>query len=302
MRTFDATAFHGVYPAMVSCYDGNGNISEEAVIQLTRFFISAGINGIYVGGSTGEGLLQSVEERKSVLEAVVRENNGRVQIIAHIGAMTTEASVELAVHAEAVGVDAISAVPPFYYRFSDRAVKNHWRAIFQAVSLPFIIYHIPSTTGFNLTEKLFKEMLSYPNVAGLKVSTHSSHELQKFKAWGGSDFLVFNGPDGQYLAGRVMGACGGIGATYGAMPELFLRIERCYVNNDMAGAQLWQYRVNEIIADILKLPLYAAIKEIIRLRGVDCGKPRLPLEPLTEEEAWRAAAIKEKIMSFIGVE
>lgn len=302
MGKFNASAFNGVYPAMVSCYDSNGKIDTEAVRQLVRFLISSGVNGVYVGGSTGEGLLQSAEERKEVLNAVMEENGGRIQVIAHIGAMTTDESVELAVHAEEAGADAISAVPPFYYHYSERAVKNHWKTIFQAVSLPFIIYHIPSTTGFNLTEKLFKEMIAYPNVAGLKVSSHSSHELQKFKAWGGDNFQVFNGPDGQYLAGRVMGACGGIGATYGAMPELFLRIERSYADNDIAGAQFWQIRVNERIAEILKFPLYAAVKEIIRLRGVDSGKPRRPLESLTKEQAEQVAAIKDKIMDDIGVE
>lgn len=295
-----ASEFGGVYPAMPSCYDNRGKINVQAVKELTRFLVSSGVNGVYVCGSTGEGPLQSAEERKKVLEAVIEEGKGKFKIIAHIGAITTEESVNLAVHAEAAGADAISSIPPYYYKTSEQAVKNHWLSMIEATSLPFIIYHIPSTTGFHLTTGLFQEMISHERVVGLKITTSSCYELQQFKALGGEDFAVFNGPDEQYIAGRVMGACGGIGGTYSAMPELFVKIENCYLERDLVGARMWQYRVNEVISELLTLPVYAAVKEIIKLRGVDCGTPRLPNEQLSQRHYPVVKQLKDKIMSYVA--
>lgn len=290
-----AISFGGVYVAMPSCYDANGEIDPAAVRKLTRYLIQSGIQGVYVCGSTGEGILQRTAERKLVLEAVAAENQGEIQLIAHVGAVATAESVELAIHAEQHGADAISSIPPFYYRPSESAVKRHWLAMIEATRLPFIIYHIPATTGFTVSPALFQELAAHPQVAGLKITTPSTYELQQFAQLGGEQFFVFNGPDEQYLAGRIMGACGGIGGTYGAMPELFVRLERCYAQGKLQEAQLWQSRINEIITAMLALPIHAAIKAIISRRAVNIGAPRLPLEPL---QAGHGAEI-ERITAMI---
>ncbi|MBO9604654.1 MAG: dihydrodipicolinate synthase family protein [Paenibacillaceae bacterium] len=300
MTTFNTDKFYGVYVAMPACYDKEGEVSPEAIANLVRYLKTTGIRGLYVGGSTGEGMLQTKEERKLVLETAVKESAGELQIIAHIGAITTRESVELAKHAEQLGVDAISSIPPFYYRPSDQGVKNHWLAMIEATKLPFIIYHIPGTTGFNLSTSLFKEMVAHNQVVGLKITTSSSYELQQFKRFGGDNFVVFNGPDEQYVAGRVMGACGGIGGTYGAMPELFVKIERCYTAGDIDEAARWQFRVNEIIADMLSVPIYAALKHIIALRGVDIGAPRLPIEPLGPQHMATVERIAATIDRYVS--
>ncbi|WP_268239495.1 dihydrodipicolinate synthase family protein [Paenibacillus nasutitermitis] len=292
--------FKGVYVAMPSCYDKQGTIDTGAVAKLVRYLINSGIQGLYVGGSTGEGLLQTTAERKQVLEAVIAENKGQIQIIAHVGAITTQESVELAIHAEKYGTDAISSIPPFYYKPTDLGVKNHWLAMIEATKLPFIIYHIPVATGFNLTLGLFNQMIEHEQVIGLKITTASSYELQQFKRHGGDNFAVFNGPDEQYLAGRVMGACGGIGGTYGAMPELFVKIESCYQADNIEEAARWQFRVNEIISDMLSVPIYAALKEIIRRRGIDIGAPRLPIEPLWPQHMEAVDRITATIERYVA--
>lgn len=300
MSRVDETKFEGVYVAMTSCYDEEGNVDADRAAQLTRYLIRSGVQGIYVGGSSGEGVLQSTAERQTILEAVVRENDGAVQIIAHIGAATTRDSVELAVHAEQSGVDAISSIPPYYYKISESGVKRHWLALLEAAALPFIIYNVPATTGFALSIPLFKEMVQYERVVGVKNTTLSTYELQQFKRWGGERFAVFNGPDEQYLAGRVMGACGGIGGTYGVMPEIYVKLEQCIREGRIAEAGLWQARVNDIITGLHRLPTRAAIKEIIRRRGVDTGRPRLPLEPLGEEHIPAVERLTETILQYVA--
>lgn len=301
MKTYDLDAFRGIIIALYSSYDENGEINMQAVRQIARHYASVGVKGLYVGGSSGEGMLQSVEERKLVLAAVMAEVGDELTIIAHVGAPATRDSVELARHAQEVGAHAVSAVPAIYYRLSPQSVESHWQAIIDSTSLPFIIYHIPQTTGFHLSKQLLTKMAAQNKVIGVKISAESTFELQQFKAAGGKDFLVLNGPDEQYLAGRSIGADGGIGGTYGVMPELFLKIERCYVQGNMAEAQHWQFIVNELIVELLSFPsLYGACKAILKLRGFDLGEPRMPLLPVVSEaDHERVEQLNTKILSFI---
>lgn len=301
MTAYDITRFKGITVAMYSAYDENGEVSEAAARRLARYYANTGVSGLYVGGSTGEGMLQSVEERKRTLEAVIAEVGSELTIIAHVGAPSTRDSVELAIHAEQVGAHAVSAVPSIYYRLSPQSVEQHWLSIVDSTSLPFIIYHIPQTTGFQLTKGLLSKMAAHEKVIGVKISAESTFELQQFKAAGGKDFLVLNGPDEQYLAGRSIGADGGIGGTYGVMPELFLMIEKCYVEGKMEQAKEWQFITNELIAELLSFPsLYGACKAILQLRGIDCGGVRMPLLPIGEENMGRIKELNQKMLSYIA--
>lgn len=300
MKTYNLEAFKGIIVAMYACYDQNGNIHPEGIRQLVRHYMNKGVRGLYVGGSSGEGMLQTTEERKLVLEAVMEVAGEDLTIIAHVGAPSTRESVELAQHAEAVGAHAISAVPSIYYRLSPDSVENHWQAMIDSTALPFIIYHIPQTTGFNLSKSLLSKMAAQDKVIGVKISSESTYELQQFKEAGGENFLVFNGPDEQYLAGRSIGADGGIGGTYGVMPELFLKIEECFQNGQMEEARVWQYRVNEIINELLSYPsLYGACKAVLRHQGVDCGEARKPLLPVESDDLNRIVSLADKINQYV---
>lgn len=296
----DHENYKGIFVAMNACYDDQDRIWPAAIQKLTSFLLEKGVQGLYVGGSTGEGLLQSVEEREQVLEVVVKEVQGRVPVIAHVGALTTKDSVNLAQHAEDAGADALSSIPPFYYAYPEAAVRDHWLSIMNQTSLPFITYNIPSTTGFDMSNEFLKELCAHKQLLGMKITHFSTYALQQYKAIGGQDFLVFNGLDQQYLAGRVMGADAGIGSTYCIMPELFLKIEQEIGKNNIKEAQRWQFVVNEIITDVRALGLLASIKEILRLRGVDCGKPRKPLPDIVKGEYPKVKQVHEKIMHYIA--
>jgi N-acetylneuraminate lyase len=300
MKSYDLEAFKGIIIALYSSYDAEGNINKEGARKLARHYASTGVKGLYVGGSSGEGMLQSVEERKQMLEAVIAEVGDELTIIAHVGAPSTRDSVELAAHAELVGAHAVSAVPAIYYRLSPDSVESHWQAIIDSTSLPFMIYHIPQTTGFQLSKSLLIKMAAQVKVIGVKISAESTFELQQFKAAGGKDFLVLNGPDEQYLAGRSIGADGGIGGTYGVMPELFLKVEQCYGQGDMAEAQKWQFIINDLIVELLSFPsLYGACKAILSLRGFETGQPRMPLLPIKASDQDRVEALNNRILDYI---
>lgn len=286
---YDLDKFKGIFMALYSAYDDEGNVSAERAKELTRYYISKGVKGLYVGGSSGEGILQNEEERKLMLEAVMSEAKGKLTIIAHIGANSTVESVRLAKHAEKLGVDAVSSIPCVYYGFSPKSVQEHWEQMIKATDLPFIIYHIPQTTRFNLPMSLFEHMAKNEKVIGLKCSCESTFELQQFKYHGtkvkNGEFLIFNGPDEQFVAGRMIGADSGIGGTYGVMPELFMKLDEFMKNNEIQKARELQNEVNEIICLLLSGPsLYGVCKYILELRGIKTGNPRSPMLPIVSEE------------------
>ena len=277
--------FTGVFPAFYACYDDNGEISRERAARLAEFYLELGIPGLYVTGSSGECVFHTVEERKATLEAVMEAVGGKMTIIAHIAAPSTRDSIELARHAESLGVDAIAMVPGFYYGLSVPVVRKYWMDVLEATEkVPMFIYNIPGTTnGFNLPTDLFKEMLATGRVAGVKNSSDSVQDILRFRQAGGEDVAIFNGPDEQYLAGRMMGASGGIGGTYGYTPELYLKLEKLIQANEIAKASALQHEITRLIYQMLGTgSLYAGAKEVLRLRGIEIGDVRAPFLPLNK--------------------
>ncbi|MCH1624060.1 dihydrodipicolinate synthase family protein [Ferdinandcohnia quinoae] len=300
MEKMDINKFRGIFVAMYSAYDEEGEVSISRVKELARSYVHTGVRGLYICGSSGEGILQTAEERKKVVEAVMDEVGKVLTVIVHIGANSTRESVELAIHAEKNGTDAVSAVPAIYYRLSEKAVETHWQKMINASSLPFIIYNIPQTTGFHLTQPLFMKIAKQDKVIGIKMSGESVFELQQFKANAGKEFIVYNGPDEQFLGGRMMGADGGIGGTYGVMPELFCKVDAFIMENKFKEAQELQFKINSIIKRLLDYPsLYGACKYILSLRGIDTGVPRLPLLPVSPTDYQSLTMLNEEILKVI---
>ncbi|HEL0022421.1 TPA: dihydrodipicolinate synthase family protein [Streptococcus equi subsp. zooepidemicus] len=282
------TKYQGIIPAFYACYDAEGNISPERVRALTQYYIDKGVQGLYVNGSSGECIYQSVADRKLVLEHVMAVAKGKLTIINHVACNNTKDSIELAKHAEALGVDAIAAIPPIYFRLPEHAVAAYWNAISAAApNTDFVIYNIPQLAGIALTPSLYQEMLKNERVIGVKNSSMPVQDIQTFCAIGGDDHLVFNGPDEQFLGGRLMGASAGIGGTYGAMPELFLRLNQLIKDKDLETAKALQYAINDIIGLLVSAHgnMYGVIKEVLRINeGLDIGSVRSPLPELTEAD------------------
>jgi len=280
--------YSGIIPAFYACYDKAGNINCEAVEIFTEHLIKKGVRGLYVGGSSGECIYQSVDERKAVLEHVMRIAKGRVTVIAHVACNNTKDSCELAAHAEKLGVDAIAAIPPIYFHLPDYAIAEYWNSISRAApNTDFIIYNIPQLAGVALSPACLKEMLKNPRVIGVKNSSMPVMDIQTFGMLGGENFIVFNGPDEQLAGGLAMGAIGGIGGTYGVMPELYIKIKKLVDDGNVKGAIALQEKANELISMLVSCRgnLYAVIKEVIKIReGIDLGSVRSPLPALAIED------------------
>ncbi len=280
----DMKKYQGVIPAFYACYDKEGHINADGVRALTRYLIEKGVNGLYVGGSSGECIYQSVAERKLVLENVMAEAKGKVTIIAHVACNNTIDSQELAAHAESLGVDAIAAIPPIYFKLPPYGIAQYWNDISAAApNTDFIIYNIPQLAGVALSTDLLKEMLKNPRVIGVKNSSMPTQDIQMWKDEG---CIVFNGPDEQFISGLAMGAIGGIGGTYAVMPELFLKIYALTQAGDLVTAREIQNEACRIIYKMCsaKGNLYAVMKAILAKKGVDCGSVRKPLPALIDSD------------------
>lgn len=286
MRNLDK--YRGVIPAFYACYDEAGEISPQGVQALTKYFVEKGVKGVYVNGSSGECIYQSVEDRKTVLENVMKAAEGKLTVIAHVACNNTKDSQVLAAHAESLGVDAIAAIPPIYFRLPEFAIAKYWNDISAAApNTDFIIYNIPQLAGVALTMGLFAEMRKNPRVIGVKNSSMPVQDIQMFKQEAGEDYIVFNGPDEQFVSGRVIGAEGGIGGTYGAMPELFLKLDEFIRADKMKEARSLQYDINSIIYKMCSAHgnMYGVIKEILRINeNIDLGGVRKPLPEMVEAD------------------
>ena len=297
----DLTKYQGIFPAFYACYDKQGNVSPEAVRALARYRLNKGVKGLYVGGSSGECIYQSVAERKLTLENVMAEVGGKMTIIAHVACNNTADSRELASHAESLGVDAIAAIPPIYFHLPPKAIAKYWNDISDAApNTDFIIYNIPQLAGVALTVPLLQEMLKNPRCVGVK---NSSMPVQDIQMWKDEGAIVFNGPDEQLLSGLAAGAIGGIGGTYAAMPELYLKIRECFLAGEMEKGRQIQ---NECCRIIYKLcagegNMYAVIKEVIRLQGgPDVGGVRAPLLNLAEADHTVTAQAAQMIADAVA--
>lgn len=294
--------YKGIFPAFYACYDDEGNVSSERTKQLVEFLIEKGVNGLYVGGSSGECIYLSKEERKQTLEAVMEVTKGRIAIIAHVACNNTKDSCELASHAESLGVDAIATIPPIYFRLPEKAIAKYWNDISAAApNTDYIIYNIPQLAGVALTLSLFDEMLKNPRVVGVKNSSMPIQDIQMFKRQAklnNREVVIFNGPDEQFVGGRLIGADGGIGGTYGVMPELFVKLDELLKAGDFENAGKLQDDIDEVIYTMCstKGNMYATAKAALKkLAGLELGGVRAPLLNLEEGDE----AIVDKVVSLV---
>ena len=299
MRDFNE--YRGIFPAFYACYDEKGDADTSRTRELARYFKQVGVKGLYVGGSSGECIYQNVEERKRILEAVMEEVGGELTVIAHVACNSTRDSRELAAHAESLKVNAIAAIPPIYFHLPNAGIAKYWNDISDAApNTDFIIYNIPQLAGTALSVPLLKEMLKNPRCIGVKNSSPATQDIQM---WRDEGAIVFNGPDEQLVAGLATGAIGGIGGTYGVMPELYLKIYDCVNKGEFEKARDINNDCCRIIYRLCSAygSMYAVIKEVMRLRGApDIGGVREPFLNLAETDYPLCKEIAADIDAAIG--
>ena len=179
MSKFNIREFKGVIPAVLTAFDKNEEIDEKGMRELISYLINKGVDGLYLTGSTGEGFTMSSEERKRVVEIVMDENTGRVPVVVHVGAIGTKLSIDLAKHAEEVGADGISSVPPFYWKFNEDQIVKYYTEIANSCSLPMIVYNVPLVGLLGMSA--IKRLAAIENVKGIKYTALSTNKKLRNK-------------------------------------------------------------------------------------------------------------------------
>jgi N-acetylneuraminate lyase len=289
----------GVMSALLTPFDEEGNVNFTVLCDMIEWQLARGIEGFYILGSTGEGLLMSEGERRAVAEAVVRQVKGRVPVVVHVGSLTTRTACALAAHAAETGADATSSIPPFYYAVGPEGVKQYYAQVAAASGLPFYIYNIPGTTGVNVAVDIVRELIAVvPNLRGMKYTAYDMYSMRKIIELDEGRFNVLSGADEVMLAAQAMGADGAIGTTENLLPGVFVDAYKAFHSGDVKAAEGLQAKINWTVNTFLSFPSLGAVKEIMRLLGFELGSPRPPLLSLTDAQRGRLREKLEEIGFF----
>lgn len=280
---FDKSKFEGIFPALLTPFDENGAVNHDALRRLVEYNLEKGVKGFYVNGSTAEVFLLSDEERRAVYRTVAEVAKGKATLIAQVGAIATAQAIEYARYAESLGYDAISAVAPFYFKFSFAQIKKHYYDIVSSVNLPMIIYNIPTFTGVSLTVDQVGEFFCDERFIGMKHTATDFFALEQFKTRF-PEKVIFNGFDEMILSGLAMGADGGIGSTYNFMAEKFIRIQQLFRENRIDEAREIQRECNRIITALFRVGVMEGCKEVVTQLGIPMGNCRAPFATLNDEQ------------------
>lgn len=279
-----------IYAAMLTPMDDDAGISLRAIEPLTDFIFSKGVDGLYVGGSTGEAMLMSRDERGEVLRATADVARGRGALIGHVGAASTHDAVALARTVADAGYDAVAAVPPFYYKFSFEEIADYYRAIADASGLPLMVYNIPSLTGVTLDTAQLIELLTLPGVGGIKYTASDLFEFTRLRN-AAQGRKCFFGSDEMFVAACATGTDGGIGSTYNLIGDVYVGIREAVNCGDLDRARALQARSHSLIEILFQTGVVEGLKYAMGRIGVPVGPSRRPFRPAPKQalallDAW----------------
>lgn len=285
--------FTGIYPALITPFTEDGKVNSGMIEKVVENCLAKGVSGFYVGGSTGESYLLTADERKFALEHVMKAVDGRVDVIANIGVFATEQGIELAKHAESLGVAAISSVPPFYFSFNMEEYVQYYNGLADSVNLPVVIYNIPAMSGISFKNTDIQRFFSNEKIIGMKHTSYDLFQLQRvIKEY--PEKSIFCGHDELFLSATAIGVDAGIGSTYNFMAEKFVKIQKLVAENKWAEAAVVQDEVNAVVEALCKVGVFKGVKAALKMQGMDCGECRKPFQPLNEEQVKYLREVLEK--------
>ena len=271
-----------IFAATLTPMRADGSIAPEGVAALTDFILSKGVHGLYVSGSTGESVLQSRAERAEILTATAEHARGKCTLIAHVGAASTGDATALAEVAGKQGYDAVSAVPPYYYKHNFADIADYYRAIADASGLPLIIYNIPALSGTDLSSEKLLELMEDDRIAGVKFTAQDLFQFGELRKAAPHKKFYF-GTDEMFIGAAAMGTDGGIGSTYNLIGDIYLAVEQAVAAGDIDEARMQQRKANDLIAILLKTGVIGGLKHALNRLGVPVGPCRRPFSPMSAD-------------------
>lgn len=284
-----------LYSALMTAFNEDGSLDEAGIRAMVRYNIDVNhIDGLYVGGSTGEAFMMNAEERKRVFATAFDEAAGACDMIAQVGSVNLQEAKDLADYAvNTVGYKTISAVTPFYYPFTFDQIKFYYDSILEGLDTQLLIYSLPALTGVSLTEEQFGQLFENPKIIGIKFTNSDFLLLERVrKAF--PDKVIYFGSDEQMLSALVLGVDGAIGSTFNLNAKRAFDEIAAFEAGDTAKALDLQHVSNDYIMDVIDNDLYPTIKLLFHEAGVDAGICRRPMHAPTAEMKAGAAKIFAK--------
>ncbi|MCI0361812.1 MAG: dihydrodipicolinate synthase family protein [Planctomycetaceae bacterium] len=277
-----------ILPALVTPLTADGRLDERSTERLIDHLYAKGVGGLYVTGTTGEGIHFDSQIRRRLVEVAIHASRGRGTLIVHVGATQAAAAFELADHAARTGADAISSIPPFAGGYVWDEIHAFYAELARHSELPVVAYHFPGLTGQQTSLAQLASLLAIPNIAGLKFTDPNFYVMQRLLARLSPEQILYNGQDEALALGLSIGAHGGIGSTYNFMPELIVSIYRHARAGRHAEAIAMQRQANQIIEAALTAQIVAATKQILYWQGlIDCPACAFPRAGLNDAQQRR---------------
>jgi len=280
--------FSGLWPAMLTPLDGNGEPNLPVVEQLVEWFVREGLDGLYLLGSTGQWPLVNLDQRRAVAERAVRTAAGRIKTMIHVGAVATEDAAALARHARSIGADAISCVAPIYYSASADATFEHYRRIGEAGELPLFVYHLSQVNQLALDARDYVErLLKLPHIAGMKITDRDLYQFGLIHAYGGERLQLFSGADELLCHAVLCGSIGAIGTFYNVWGRACKKARQEFAAGAIETGRRFMLVFQQAIHEVLRSPgVWSFLRGAMLLKsGIDVGMPRPPLGAL--DAPWR---------------
>lgn len=277
----------GLIAAPHTPFDKNGDVNLPVIDQLAELLIKQGVKGVYICGTTGEGLNCSVAERKAIAECWVTAAQGKLSITVHTGALSIADSLELTKHAETLDIFATSIIAPCFFKpGSVDDLVNYCATIAAAAPSKAFYYYHSGMTGvmFDMEQFLIKADKVIPNLAGIKFNHVDLYEFQRCKRVCGGKFDIPFGVDEFLPGGLAVGAIGAVGSTYNYAAPLYLDIINAFNRGDQDLVTALMDKVIGLIRPLVQFGGVAAGKAAMQLHGIDVGDPRLPIRALSEQE------------------
>lgn len=290
-----------VWPAVLTPLDNSGTPRLDLLDRMVGVFADQKLGGLYVLGSTGQGILLSIDDRRRVAERVVEAAAGRIPVMIHVGAVATADAILLARHAAEVGADAISAVPPIYYPSSFDGVIEHYRRVGSATDLPFFPYHASFLAQTLPPARQYAErLIELPNIAGMKFTDHNMYVLGLLSNYAGEGFKILSGADELMCQAAVSGAKGAIGSFYNVFGPTCQKVRQSFVEGNVARGRRFMLAFGKLIDTVLTSgSMWGFQRTAMQLKyDIDIGMPRAPLG--IAEQTWSRDEVQRLIDELEG--
>ena len=276
------TVFEGCGTAISTPFTEDGvNFSEFG--RLIEEQIQNEVDAIIVCGTTGESATMTDDERKETIKFAIEKVNKRTKVVVGTGSNNTKTAIEMSKYAESVGADALLVVTPYYNKTTKRGLVEHYKAISKEVTLPIIVYSVPSRTGVNITPETCLELSKIENIVGIKEASGNISQVAKIASLCGDSLDIYSGNDDQIIPVLSLGGKGVISVLSNIMPKYVHDMTKKYFDGNQKEATKMQLEVLDLVDALFSEVNPIRVKYALNLKGYDFGKPRLPLVELSEE-------------------